>query len=439
MAELQLRPYQLEAINDLRKRLAAGDKRVILCAPTGSGKTEMAMHLIQEAQRKNSRVAFVADRVTLVEQTSKRLWANGIRHGVAQADNTIGRYEPIQVCSAQTIEKRDYWKEIDLLIIDECHTQRAKIQEFAVNWGGPVVGLSATPLTEGLGKTYQSIVNATTTDELLADQWLSPLKVFAAKEIGMQGALKTAGEWQAKEVRERGRKVIGDIVSEWVRHTQEHFGGPVPTLLFSADVAHGEELCRAFQMAGYDFRQSSYRDSQDATTEMVEGFRAGKFEGLVSVEKFVKGFDVPDVRCMVGARPYSSSLASVIQQLGRGMRISNGKDYCLYLDHAGNMEGWYEEVSDIWANGVAALPAEKKEKPQRKEGQSTGGHGLPRMPFRHASERHRMPLLRGGPEATQIAGQDGSGARGGGRPARRGQAGMGAHRRPLGPALPNRS
>ena len=56
-------------------------------------------------------------------------------------------------------------------------------------------------------------------------------------------------------------------------------------------------------MAGYDFRQSSYRDSQDSTTEMVEGFRAGEFTGLVSVEKFVKGFDVPHVQCMVGARP----------------------------------------------------------------------------------------------------------------------------------------
>ena len=345
MAELQLRPYQVEAINGLRKRLAAGDKRVILCAPTGSGKTEMALHLIQEAQRKESRVAFVADRRELVKQTSKRFWGNGVSHGIVMPGYDPAPSQRVQICSAQTIIKRGYWHDLDLLIIDECHTSWAKVQEFARNWGGPVVGLSATPITEGLGKTYQSIVNATTTDELLADHWLSPLKVFAAKEIGMQGALKTAGEWQAKEVRERGRKVIGDIVSEWVRHTQEHFGGPVPTLLFSADVAHGEELCRAFQMAGYDFRQSSYRDSQDATTEMVEGFRAGEFIGLVSVEKFVKGFDVPHIQCMVGARPYSSSLASVIQQLGRGMRISHGKDYCLYLDHAGNMEGWYEEVS----------------------------------------------------------------------------------------------
>ena len=58
-------------------------------------------------------------------------------------------------------------------------------------------------------------------------------------------------------------------------------------------MAHGEELCRAFQAAGHDFRQSTYRDGIDETEAMVEGFRRGEFTGLVSVEKFVKGFDVP--------------------------------------------------------------------------------------------------------------------------------------------------
>ena len=153
--------------------------------------------------------------------------------------------------------------------------------------------------------------------------------MYAATEIDMTGAKKTAGEWQKEEVRKRGRPIIGDIVSTWERMTRQHFGGPVKTLLFSADIAHGEELCRAFQAAGHDFRQSTYRDGIDETEVLVEGFRRGEFTGLASVEKFVKGFDVPDVLCMIGARPYSSSLASVIQQMGRGMRIAEGKEFCV--------------------------------------------------------------------------------------------------------------
>ena len=102
---------------------------------------------------------------------------------------------------------------------------------------------------------------------------------------------------------------------------------------------------------------------------MVEGFRRGEFTSLVSVEKFVKGFDVPDVLCMIGARPYSSSLASVIQQMGRGMRIAEGKDFALYLDHAGNVAGWYDDVMEFWANGVDRLDTAEKRKPKRREGE----------------------------------------------------------------------
>ena len=76
---LDLRLYQVEAIESLRVAAREGSQRIILCAPTGSGKTEMAIHLIQEAQRKGSRVTFVVDGISLAEQTSARLSSYGIR------------------------------------------------------------------------------------------------------------------------------------------------------------------------------------------------------------------------------------------------------------------------------------------------------------------------------------------------------------------------
>ena len=370
IGELVLRPYQAWSVDELARSKRDGNLWTILCAPTGSGKTECAIHLIDRARKRGMRVAFVCDRRTLVKQTSDRFAAYGIPHGVAMAEKTFGRSMPIQICSVQTIQKRGYWPALDLLVIDEAHTQHKGVLKFAKNWGGPVIGLTATPLTEGLGQWYSKVVNAVTTDRLLADGYLAPLKMYAATEIDMTGAKKTAGEWQKEEVRKRGRPIIGDIVSTWERMTRQHFGGPVKTLLFSADVAHGEELCHAFQAAGHDFRQSTYRDGTDETEVMVEGFRRGEFKGLVSVEKFVKGFDVPDVLCMIGARPYSSSLASVIQQMGRGMRTAPGKEFALYLDHAGNVAGWYDDVMDFWANGVNSLDVAEKRKPKRREGEA---------------------------------------------------------------------
>ena len=78
---LDLRLYQTEAIESAAGWLPrSGFQRIILCAPTGSGKTEMAIHLIQEAQRKGSRVTFVVDGISLAEQTSSRLSSYGIAH-----------------------------------------------------------------------------------------------------------------------------------------------------------------------------------------------------------------------------------------------------------------------------------------------------------------------------------------------------------------------
>ena len=368
--ELVLYPFQAWAVDELARGKVAGHARQILCSPTGSGKTEIAIHLVDRARKRGMRVAFVCDRRVLVQQTSERFAKYGISHGVAMADDSFGRSMPIQICSVQTIEKRGYWPALDLLVIDEAHTQHKGVLKFAKNWGGPVIGLTATPLTEGLGQWYSHVVNAVTTDQLLADGYLAPLKIYAATEIDMRGAKKgNDGEWLRSEVRTRGHKIVGDIVSTYERMTRQHFGGPVKTLMFSADIAHGEDLCRAFQAAGHDFRQSTYRDSEDNTEVLVEAFRRGDFTGLVSVERFVKGFDVPDVLCMIGARPYSSSLASVIQQMGRGMRTAEGKDKCLYLDHSGNVAGWYDDVVDFWAHGVDRLDVAEKRKPKRREGE----------------------------------------------------------------------
>lgn len=363
---LAMRPYQDAALDGLRAGLRAGMQRQILCAPTGSGKTEMALYLIEEARRKGSRVAFICDRRVLVAQTSQRMADYHIPHGIVMHGATRGAAsEQVLVCSAQTLEKRAF-PEVDLVIIDEAHTQRKAIQAAALEV--PVIGLTATPLTPGLGEFYEGIVNSTTTNALLSEGWLAPLRVYQSVEIDMRGASTTAGEWNATEVRRRGAPIIGDIVGEWARMTRMHFGGPVKTLVFSADVEHGAELCAAFQRHGYDFRQSTYRDDLRDTAELVAGFRRGAFTGLVSVEKFVKGFDVPDVLCLVGARPYRTSLASVIQQLGRGMRIAPAKDYALYLDHAGNMAGWWGDVQDVWANGVTELPSTEQKAQVRREG-----------------------------------------------------------------------
>ena len=297
MSELVLRPYQVKSVEALRDGLRLGHRCQILCAPTGSGKTVIGAHLLAEVQRKGTRAAFVVDRVSLCAQTSAVLWQYGIEHGVAQGQNTFGRQAPIQVCSAQTIEKRGFMPGVDLVIVDEAHTMRKFLVEFIQGVGKPVIGLTATPFAKGLGQVYSNVVNVTTTNELIEQGYLAPLAVYAAKEIDMAGAKVVAGEWTDREVETRSKAIIGDIVAEWVDKTTKHFGGPVKTIAFSATVDHGEEICRQFQAAGFNFQQISYKDSNDERrARLIEEFRKpdSSIVGLVSCEALAKGFDCFD-------------------------------------------------------------------------------------------------------------------------------------------------
>lgn len=371
---LELRPYQVDSIAELRRGIREGHKRQILTAPTGSGKTVAASHLMQEAARKYTKGVFVCDRVALVDQTSKMFDSYGIEHGVMQADHWRAQpWQGIQVASAQTLARRG-WKsgELQLLVWDECHTLYKSVTDFiAAHPEVIVVGLTATPFHRGLGKIFTNVVNVTTTDKLIAEGFLVPVKAYAGKAADMTGAkTKFDGEWAEEDMEQRGLTIIGDVVSEWISKCSMHFDGPVKTIVFSATVPHGEELCKRFNEAGFNFQQVSYKDGNDhRRRELIEEFRKPDSEimGLVSCEALAKGFDVPDIKCGVAARPYRKSLSGHIQQLGRVMRPCEGKSFALWLDHSGNFLRFLEDTQEVFALGVSNLDRRDYDSKIRKE------------------------------------------------------------------------
>ena len=101
---LNLRPYQANTLDALRQGFLGGHKTQILYAPTGAGKTEMAIALLEATKTKGNKAAMLLDRIILCDQTSQRLEKYSIEHGVLQSGHWRYRpYENIQVCSAQTI------------------------------------------------------------------------------------------------------------------------------------------------------------------------------------------------------------------------------------------------------------------------------------------------------------------------------------------------
>ena len=332
---LKLRDYQDAALDMLREAFKDGHKAILLYLATGGGKTEIAIAMLEACRVKGTRAAMLLDRIVLCDQTSQRLDKYKIDHGVLQSGHW--RYRPhelIQVCSAQTIEKRGSFPGLSLLIIDEAHNSRASTLEFIKN--NPhvkVIGLTATPFTKGLGATYSHVVSPITTKKLVDAGSLVPLRVFVAKEIDMEGAKKVAGEWSQDEVTSRGKKITGDIVAEWVKKTHEIFGKPEKTIVFCAGVDHGIDLQQKFQEQGYNFVSISYRDDNDFKRDIIDDFNKPDSDivGLIATDILTKGFDSPAVRIGVSARPFSKSLSSHIQQMGRVMRTYPGKTFGVWL------------------------------------------------------------------------------------------------------------
>ncbi len=376
--EIVLRSYQEGAITSMRMAMAGGARKIILASPTGSGKTEIGMSVIMKNQLKGSTAWFVVDRVTLVDQTSERFFSYGIDHGIIQGDSRLTDYsKPVQIVSAQTLARRSIRKMPNLIIVDEAHCEyKATLDLINEADTARVIGLTATPFTAGMADNWQGVVNVTTVNKLLQEGHLAPLKIKACVAPDMKGAEKKfSGEYEEEEAGERGIRIVGDVVQTWVQQTALHFGGPVKTIVFSPSVKHGEELCRQFAEAGFNFQQISYLDkSDDDRKEKIKEFRKpdSAIHGLVSCAVLTKGFDVPDVMCGISCRPYAKSFSSHIQEMGRVMRTFPGKQFGLWLDHSGNCISFADDTAWLYEYGVDSLStAQKKDSEPREPSEKT--------------------------------------------------------------------
>lgn len=375
---ISLRPYQADAIEALRDGIRAGKRRQILCAGTGAGKTVCAAHLLHEADKKGSYALFLVDRVALVHQSSSTFDEYGINHGIVQGMNDRWMpHENIQVCSVQTLAKRYLPRTPSLIIYDECHAQYKSTLSFIQrNPQAITVGLTATPFTPGMGKHWDGVVNVIPTRELIDGGFLIEPKIYVAKSPDENELGKNKfGEFSEESAASAGIRIVGDVVSEWVAKSCEHFDGPAKTIVFSPTVEHGRELCAAFSAAGYNFQQISYLDrSDEERAAKIEEFRRpdSLIHGLVSCGVLTKGFDVPDVKIGISCRPYRKSLSSHMQEIGRVMRTHPDKDKALWLDHSGNVERFALDMFDVWENGAGELSqAEKRDSTPREKNEAT--------------------------------------------------------------------
>lgn len=373
---MQLRPYQSAAIDGLREGFRAGHVRQILSASTGAGKSVIMLSMVRQACEKGSRTIFICERRNLVEQFSAHLDRAGIEHGILMAGHW--RFKPealVQVASAQTLERMESWPAFSVAFIDEVHaTMRKSVVDMIERRPGlKIVGATATPFHPLIGKHFTNVVQAPPMEELVGMGNLVPFRVFIAHEIDTDGVKVVAGEWQKDELETRGRRIVGDIVMDYIRLSQEVFGRKSKAICFSCGIAHGSELVQSFSDAGVSAVQLASGVDEEFKAEVLREFSKPEsgIDVLISVDMLSRGFDQTDIEHVILARPLKKSFSQHVQMIGRGARSHDGKTLCVVQDNAGNWLRFADDWNEFYSNGAAGLvgsaDAKPKKEPTKKE------------------------------------------------------------------------
>lgn len=298
-------------------------------APTGMGKTVLAAHIVRGALDKGNRVCFVVPAISLIDQTVRSFHADGIEAvGVMQGihEMTDSR-QPVQVASVQTLMRRRR-PDVNLVIVDEAHRWFDFMGEWMAEWGAvPFIGLSATPWTKGLGKHYDDLIVAATTEDLIRDGYLSPFRVFAPSKPDLSGVRTVAGDYHEGDLAEvmNQRALVADLVTTWLQRAEGR-----PTLAFGVDRAHAKAIQADFQAAGISCGYIDAYTERPEREAIARAFNGGELQVVANVGCLTTGIDW-DVRCIVLARPTKSEILFT-QIIGRGLRTAPGKQDCLARD-----------------------------------------------------------------------------------------------------------
>jgi DNA repair protein RadD len=316
----------------LKRSLGTGHRRPVVQAPTGFGKTVLAGAIVRGALAKGKRIMFVVPAISLIDQTVQSFASEGIRNiGVVQADHPMTNYAmPVQVASAQTISRRARMPEVDLVVIDECHRWFKFYETWMAEWDAiPFIGLSATPWTKGMGKHFDDLVIASTTQELIDAGFLSQFKVFAPSHPDLSNVRAVAGDFHEGDLAEvmGGATLVSDCVDTWIKNGENR-----PTLCFAVNRAHAKKLEQDFLSRGISAAYiDAFTDMQERA-RTARDFQQGYTKVVCNVGCLTTGIDW-DVRCIILARPTKSEMLFV-QMIGRGLRTAEGKADCLIFDHS---------------------------------------------------------------------------------------------------------
>jgi superfamily II DNA or RNA helicase len=333
---MQLRDYQIAAIESIRSSWEQGTGSVLVSLATGLGKTVvMASIPLYVKPRVDDVMMVIVNRDELIEQTVSKLVAvhSGAKIGIEKAESRAKSDSTFIVASVQTLRSKRidelfarFHGRIGILLIDEAHHATAQSYRNVVKVffdhrkDGLLVGVTATPQRsdgEGLGSVFDKVVFHRDMIWAIEQGYLVDLRCFQVQSSVDLDAIERRADDFALDQLEAALDVASRndlVVSAYTQHTPGK-----QAIAFCPTVGHAEHLSDAFNARGIAAAWASGSSSKMARKAIVDAFRRREVQVLVNCGLYLEGFDVPDVEVIIGCRP-TQSAALYIQMTGRGMR-----------------------------------------------------------------------------------------------------------------------
>ena len=344
---MELRPYQQEAKEAVFEQWENGTGRTLLVLPTGCGKTIVFAKITEDCVRHGDRVLILAHRGELLEQAADKIHkATGLGCAVEKAEESCqGSWFRIVVGSVQTMmrEKRlgkfpaDYFNTI---IIDEAHhcisdSYQRVLQHFPE---AHVLGVTATPDRgdmRNLGQYFETLAYEYTLPKAIKEGYLCPIKALTIPlKIDMSSVSIQAGDFKAGDISTALDPYLERIAQEMGKYCRDK-----KTVVFLPLVKTSQKFRDILN--GHGFQAAEVNgDSQDRS-EVLEAFEKGNYNVLCNSMLLTEGWDCPSVDCVVVLRP-TKVRSLYCQMVGRGTRLSPGKDHLLLLDFL-----WHTERHEL--------------------------------------------------------------------------------------------
>ena len=344
---MELRPYQQEAMDAILEAWENGTHKTLLVLPTGCGKTIVFAKVTEECVRQGDRVLILAHRGELLEQAADKIGkATGLGCATEKAEETcLGSWFRITVGSVQSMMREsrlsrfpdDYF---DTIIIDEAHhcisdSYQRVLHHFPE---ARVLGVTATPDRgdmKNLGQVFESLAYEYTLPRAIKEGYLSPIKaVTIPLKVDLTGVGVQSGDFKAGDLGTALDPYLEGIATEMEKYCRDK-----KTVVFLPLVKTSQKFRDILNAHGFQAAEVN-GESQDRA-EILQEFDAGRYNVLCNSMLLTEGWDCPSVDCIVVLRP-TKVRSLYCQMVGRGTRLSPGKDHLLLLDFL-----WHTERHEL--------------------------------------------------------------------------------------------